>query len=538
VNQPLSDDQRAFKRVHFVGVAGSGMASIALVAHCCGIKVSGSDLNVSSYVQPLLDAGVPVIFEHSAANVSDPELELVVVSTAIPSTNPELIAAAERGIEVWPRARMLAYLGKDRKVLAVSGTHGKTTTSALLTTALIELGADPSFLLGGIPTAFETSARYRPGPYMVMEADESDASFVWLNPQVIIITNIEADHLDHFESLEDIKRSFLAFLDKLAPEGMAIICADSAGLEELVAASNKPYITYGRKAGADVQLVVDEGNASQPHVLFSLSRPFDRSSESDQGPPTPVSAITGSVAEALEPMSSVSTSASSLTTRPDSCALLGSSENAAEPADAVSLELGAAPGIHNLLNATAVLAALDWLGFDRRAAARACVGFAGVHRRFEHIGMAAGVLVVDDYGHHPTEVSATLAAAQGLGFTQVHLLFQPHRYTRTQAFLREFAAAFDDADSITLMDIYTAGEAPIAGIDSTVLLRAIKAHNPGARARLISKRDSIAAAMADVAASGSVIITMGAGDVTQLAPQILAALQHCQGRASATEEAV
>jgi UDP-N-acetylmuramate--alanine ligase len=463
--------QRQLKRVHFIGVAGSGMAGIAYVAHQSGIAVSGSDLGRSSYVEPLLRAGAQVTFEHNAANVADPTIELVVISTAIPSTNPELIAARERGLEVWPRARMLAYLGRGKQVLAVSGTHGKTTTSSMLATALVELGADPSFLIGGVLNAYDTSAHYAPGSHMVMEADESDASFTWLDPTLAIVTNIEADHMDHFESLNEIKASFLAFLAKLAKEGLVVACATAPDLIELVIQSGKPYLTYGDRPehGIYFEPTNATGDTSSFDVIF-----------------------------------------------PDK--------------ERCRLELPCSPGIHNMLNATAVMATLDWLGFDRQESAQAISKFKGAHRRFDKIGEAAGVAIVDDYGHHPTEIAATLAAAQRLSYTKVHLLFQPHRFTRTQAFIHEFATAFDDASTITLMDIFTAGETPIPGIDSNLLLKVIKRHNPRATIRLISQRSQIAPAMAQLAQPGSLVITMGAGDVTKMAPAILEALEQKAGQ--------
>jgi UDP-N-acetylmuramate--alanine ligase len=376
---------------------------------------------------------------------------------------------------------MLAYLGRNKQVLAVSGTHGKTTSSSMMATALVELEANPSFLIGGVLNAFDSSAVYGSGPYMVMEADESDASFTWLDPKLAIITNIEADHLDHFESLEQIKQSFLAFLDKLDPQGIAIICTDCPGLVELVQSSGKPYITYGSTPKADIYFAANA-------TASSSSGSAGNSSSADNS------------------------SAGFDVIFPDKSSF--------------QIRLDAAPGTHNMLNATAVMAALDWLGFDRQKSAIAISKFAGAHRRFDRIGEAAGVLVVDDYGHHPTEVAATLAAAQSLGFSSVHLLFQPHRYTRTQAFIKEFGAAFNHATTVTLMEIFTAGEAPIAKIDSSLVLKAIKDHNPAASVRLISKREQIATAMAELAEPGSVIITMGAGDVTKLAPEILAVLQQ------------
>jgi len=449
-----------YSRVHFVGVAGSGMAGLAYVAHKSGMDVSGSDLRESSYVQALLRENVKVIFEQKAANVADSSLELVVASTAIPSTNPEIIAAKERGIPVWHRAQMLAWLGRNHQTLAVAGTHGKTTTSAMLATALVELGAEPSILVGGVLNAYETGAHYTPDGYMVVEADESDSSFVELDPHVAIITNIEADHMDHFKSLEHIKKSFLAFLGKLNPEGVAVVCAESPGLVELTQKSGKPLLSYGLGEGVDVRL-----DPERREVCFA-------------------------------------------------------------DGERVSINLEKSPGLHNLLNATAVLATLDWLGFDRKKAAAAVSTYEGAHRRFDRIGEANGVLVIDDYAHHPTEIDATLGAAKDLGFTSVHLLFQPHRYTRTQIFLTEFASSFDSASTVTLMPIFTAGEAPIPGIDSMRMLKAIKKHNPGAHLRLISERKKLAKAMADLAEPGSVIITMGAGDVTYLAPEILAELER------------
>lgn len=451
-----------FSRVHFVGVAGSGMAGLAYVAHKSGLKISGSDLKQSSYVQALLREGVELVFDHKAQNVADPTIELVVASTAIPATNPEIIAAHERGIPVWPRARMLAWLGRNHQVLAVAGTHGKTTTSSMLATALMKLQADPSFLIGGVLNEYDSSARYSQSKYMVVEADESDASFIELEPYLEIITNIEADHLDHYTSLEDIKQSFQAFLGRLKPDGIAIVCSDSPGLTALAQQSGRPWLSYGSAATAQVRL-----EAERSEVCFA-------------------------------------------------------------DGERVSIKLDKAPGQHNLLNATAVLAALDWLGYERQAAASALCTYQGAHRRFDSIGKANGVLVVDDYAHHPTEIAATLQAARGLGFSAVHVLFQPHRYTRTEAFLDGFAQAFDDATTLTLMPIYTAGEAAIAGIDSQKLLEAIRQHNPASRLSLSEDRQSLAEAMVDLAEPGSIIITMGAGDVTDLAPEILARLQKLE----------
>ncbi|MCL1891296.1 MAG: UDP-N-acetylmuramate--L-alanine ligase [Coriobacteriia bacterium] len=451
------------ERVHFIGVSGSGMAGVALIAHKRGIQVSGSDLKESSYVQALLREGVALSFTQNAENVTKANPDLVVVSTAIPQSNPEYRAAQEQNIPVWSRARMLAYLGEDLKTLAVAGTHGKTTTSSLLATSLVRLGADPSFLIGGVVEGLEASAQLGTGPYYVIEADESDGSFVHFNPHVAIVTNVEADHLDHFKSLDEIRASFAAFLDKVTDDGLVIACADCPVLMDLVRASGKPFISYGTSEDANVRFEATDVSGFEITYADGATQTF---------------------------------------------------------------ALGATPGLHNMLNATAVAAALDWLGFDRQATADAIAAFSGVHRRFDRIGEANGVLVVDDYGHHPTEVAATLEAAAGLGYERVHVLFQPHRYTRTQAFMGEFARAFDAASTITLMDIFPAGEAPLPNITSAALMEAIKLHNPAAEICLVAERANIVETLCALAQPGDVVITMGAGDVTALAPQVLAALER------------
>jgi UDP-N-acetylmuramate--alanine ligase len=476
---------RDLKRVHFIGIGGSGMSGIALVAQAAGIQVSGSDLKQSEYMQALLRAGLDISVPHNAANVADPDIEVVVVSTAIPDDNPELVAARQRGLTFWPRARMLAYLGRQRQTLAVAGTHGKTTTSAMLASALVHLGADPTLLIGGVVEEFDSTAKVGDGSYFVVEADESDGSFVWLDPSVAIITNIEADHMDHYKSIDEVHVAFTAFLAKLDPAGVAVVCADSPELLSLAEKTGHDLLTYGLAADAQVRCEPGGGGADAGGIAGVAG---GRNAED------------------------------------------GSSFAVAFPdGQRVSLRLEHSPGLHNMVNATAVMATLDYLGFEREAAARAVSGFRGVHRRFQIKGVAKGVTVVDDYGHHPTEVAATLKAASELGYNRVHVLFQPHRYTRTQAFVEEFGAAFDHADTITLMEIYSAGEEPIAGIDSALLLAAVQAHDPQANIRLLSQRFEVAAAMAAAAAPGDLIITMGAGDVTNLGPEILQILNTDQG---------
>jgi len=460
------------KRVHFIGIGGSGMSGIALVAHNRGIRVTGSDLKESRYMRALLRAGVKVNLGHDVANVADPSIDVVVASSAIPFNNPEYEAALAQGLEIWPRARMLAYLGKGLTTLAVAGTHGKTTTSAMLASALDRLGADPTFLVGGVVDGYDSTARAGHGSHFVVEADESDGSFTWLDPALAIITNIEVDHLDHYSGLEEIIGSFESFLNKMTPQGDLIIWNETQGLAELTAvatAKGLKITTYGQAH--------DTPDLPQPHIICE---------------PKDIHSF-----DVVYPNNK-----------------------------RVTLTLATSPGIHNMLNATAVMAALDLLRFNRQKAAEAVSQFTGVKRRFDLIGKTHGITVIDDYGHHPTEINATLKAASELGYTRVHVLFQPHRYTRTDALLPDFATSFDHADTVSFMDIYSAGEAPIPGVNGEALVDALLAHNPATNARFIRHRAEVPTAMAQIAQPGDLIITMGAGDVTALAPLILQALKE------------
>jgi len=449
------------------------MSGIALVAHARGIKVSGSDLKESRYMRALLRAGVEVSVGHDAANVADPDIDVVVVSSAVPHNNPEYEAAVAQGLEIWPRARMLAYLGQGYTTLAVAGTHGKTTTSAMLATALDRLGADPTFLVGGVVDGYDSTAKAGSGPFFVVEADESDGSFTWLDPTLAIITNIEADHLDHYAGLDEIIGAFGSFLAKMTPQGTLVIWDKTLRLDELTATRAQNVCTYGLQ---DTNTLLQHRSGPQPQLRcepqgihdFKVLFPDDTS---------------------------------------------------------YAIHLEGSPGVHNMLNATAVMAALDVLGFDRQQAADAISHYTGVRRRFDYIGQAAGITVVDDYGHHPTEIQATLKAASELGYTRVHVLFQPHRYTRTQALLADFACAFDNADTVSFMDIYSAGEAPIPGVNGEALVEAVRSHDPGADVRFIRHRAEVPEAMAKIAQPGDLIITLGAGDVTAQAPLILQALE-------------
>jgi len=443
------------KRIHFIGIAGSGMSGLALVAQAQGHKVSGSDRQPSRYLEAVIASGAEVQLDQGAHNITD-DIDIVVASAAIRDNNEELIAAREKGYEVWHRARMLAWLGQNQRTLAVAGTHGKTTTSSMLATTLDGLGADPSFVIGGVLAGFNATARHGTGADYVVEADESDESFTMLSPEAIIITNIDMDHLDHFDSIDDINLAFIHFIDILSTDGLLVYCADDEGLTQIAEQSGKRRVSYGFAEQADYRCQAINGQ------LFIVSCKYGE----------------------------------------------------------VSLRLPNSPGRHNMQNATAVLALLSELGHPIDSAAAILATFAGVGRRFEIIGEHHDIQVVDDYGHHPTEIRATLAAARGASYNRVHLLFQPHRYTRTSRLFDQFVDAFTDADSLTMLDLYSAGEDLISGVSSQSLIEAINNKYPECNACLVSA-ESAAEHMVNLAAPGDVIITLGAGDITNIAPLIV-----------------
>ena len=455
----------AAKCIHFIGVGGVGMSGIARVASDLGMRVSGSDMKSSRYTDQLEEAGVTVFIGHDAANVPQ-DVDVVVVSTAIPETNPELAYARQQGIEVWQRARMLAELGVGKKTLAAAGTHGKTTTSSMLATAVDALELDPTFVIGGIVDAYQTNAVSGTGEYYVVEADESDGSFLNLSPYVALVTNVEADHLDHYKGgIQEIRDTFAQFMRSVPEEGAVVACGEDPALVELARSVERRVVTYGFAEGCDVR-VLDyrtQGIAS----LFTLAFP-----------------------------------------------------------DGVRVEcrLAKNPGQHNALNAAGVLSVVWALGHDVARAAAGLEGYSGVRRRFDLIGEEAGVTVIDDYAHHPTEVAATLAAAADLDFQRIVVLFQPHRYSRTQSLAQEFASAFDQADLAAFMDVYAAGEAPIPGVSGQTIACAVEERGKAANVAYLPQKETVAEELAAMLLSGDIVFTMGAGDVTTLGPKILEAL--------------
>ncbi|WP_195420345.1 UDP-N-acetylmuramate--L-alanine ligase [Collinsella sp. D33t1_170424_A12] len=460
---PESTAAPTFASAHFIGVGGAGMSGIALVLHERGYEVTGSDLKTSRYIRQLSRAGMEVFVGHDAATIDAVKPDVVVVSTAIPETNPELIRARELGIPVWPRAKMLSALGAGYTTLAVAGTHGKTTTSSMCATMLDRMGLDPSFLIGGIVEGYDTNGRNGAGEYFVCEADESDSSFLYLDPDVVVVTNVEADHMDHYESLAQIEETFCTFMGLVGDEGTVIACGEDPRLVELARSTGRAVVTYGLDPSNDVVCTVHPA----AHALGST---FD------------VTLPDGSVRE-------------------------------------VSIQHN--PGVHNVLNATASLAAAYVMGLDTSAAAEALSTFEGARRRFTHIGDTRGVTVVDDYGHHPTEIKATLAAAHGLDFNNVVVVFQPHRYSRLQALCDDFANAFADADKLVLIDVFPAGEMPIPGVTSKMLADTIRTLHPDKDVVYVDDRPALMEHLDALVNEGDLLITMGAGDVTTVGPDYI-----------------
>jgi UDP-N-acetylmuramate--alanine ligase len=452
-------------RVHFAGIGGAGMSGIARIMLARGIPVSGSDSMPSAMLDELAALGAIVHVGHSSGNLGRLAAgDTLVVSSAIRPDNPELAEANRRGMRVLHRAAALASVMAGRRVIAIAGTHGKTTTTSMLTTVLRECGADPGYVIGGILTETGLGAEDGTGLDFVAEADESDGSFLLLSPDVAVITNVEADHLDNYASLADIEAAFITFGGRVS--GTVLTCADDPGAE-VVAAQLEHVIPgrvrrYGESGHADYRL--SDVRSHGMTVSFAVS--------SDQGP----------FGESLSHMT-----------------------------------VGA-PGHHNALNATAAFAAAVELGFAPPRVAAAIAGYRGARRRLELKGEADGVRVLDSYAHHPTELAADLRAARDIADGgQVIAIFQPHLYSRTRIFAAEFGQALGLADEAVVLDVYAAREDPEPGVTGRLVADAV----PGGQARFVPDRDGVAALIAQIAEPGSVVLTMGAGDVTKLGPQLV-----------------
>jgi UDP-N-acetylmuramate--alanine ligase len=453
----MKDRMRRIHTIHFVGIGGSGMSGIAEVLLNLGYAVQGSDLKASGAAERLQQQGARVMIGHRAENVAG--ADVVVVSSAINPDNPEVAQALAQRIPVVKRAEMLGELMRFRYSIAVAGTHGKTTTTSLVASVLAEGGEDPTFVIGGRLKSAASNARLGAGQYLVAEADESDASFMHLQPMIAIVTNVDADHLGtHGGDFNKLKLSFVEFLHNLPFYGLAVICNDDAEARGLIPQISRPYLTYGFDAAADVRAVnvVREG----PRSAFDVIRPHARS-----------------------PLH-------------------------------VTLNL---PGRHNVLNALAAITVATELEIDDAAIQRALAGFQGIERRLQFLGdivtPRGTVTLVDDYGHHPTEIAATVEAArQGWPGRRVVLAFQPHRYTRTRDLLDEFAQVLSDADALVVDEVYAAGETPIAGADSKALCRAIRSRGR-VEPVLLKGIDELPAALAGIVRDGDVVLTMGAGSI-------------------------
>ena len=450
------------QRIHFVGIGGIGMSGVAEVLLNLGYKVSGSDLKLSAVTQRLARLGATIFEGHRSANADG--AEVVVTSSAVSENNPEVEAARQQHVPVIQRAEMLAELMRLKYGIAIAGMHGKTTTTSMVAAVLAAGGLDPTIIVGGRVDAIDSNARLGKSQYLVAEADESDRSFLKLSPILSVVTNIDREHMDCYHDMKDVEQTFLDFMDRVPFYGMVVICNDDDRLRGLLPRIRRRVVTYGTRDGSDFQ-TVSAGTALRAEKLIS------RFGVTYRGKP------------------------------------LGD----------FSLHV---PGTHNVLNATAAVAVgvgLDIRTEDIRAALEK---FRGVDRRFQLRGKVNGISIVDDYGHHPTEIRATLAAARQCGFRRIHVIFQPHRYTRTQQLMEEFAGAFGDADTLHVLDIYAASEQPIEGITGEHLARAI-AQRSGKKVRYMPSFADAADAVIAEAREDEMILTLGAGNISQLGSQIL-----------------
>ncbi|HZZ94784.1 MAG TPA: UDP-N-acetylmuramate--L-alanine ligase [Usitatibacter sp.] len=465
------------KRIHFVGIGGSGMSGIAEVLANLGYTVSGSDLSENAAVRRLRQAGIRIVIGHKAENVE--AADAVVVSSAVRPDNPEVQRAREAHIPVVPRAMMLAELMRFKQGIAIAGTHGKTTTTSLVAAVLGEAGLDPTIVIGGRLNSIGTNARLGKGDFLVAEADESDASFLYLQPVVSVVTNIDADHMETYgQDFEKLKSTFVEFLGHLPFYGLAVLCKDDPNVRAIMPAVTRPMMTYGIAADADLR--AENVRWDNGRMRFSAV----------------------------------------------------ANERGLKPLD-VLLNL---PGEHNVLNALAVIAVAREVGASDEAIAQGLSGFTGVGRRFQRYGdvpLPGGghFTVVDDYGHHPAEMAATLAAARGaFPGRRIVLAFQPHRYTRTRDLFEDFVRVLSTVDELVLADVYPAGETPIVAADGRALARAVRV---GGRVEPLfvetvpEMREAVLSRLRD----GDVVLTMGAGSIANLAPElsVAAPVLHATG---------
>jgi len=458
--------------IHFVGIGGIGMSGIAEVMHQLGYKVQGSDVGDSYVVEKLRKEGIPVSIGHSADNLGD--AAVVVCSTAIRESNPEIQAAAERRLPRVRRAEMLAELMRMQKTVAVAGTHGKTTTTSMIAALLDSGGVDPTVINGGIINSYGSNARLGKSDWWVIEADESDGSFLRLDGTIAVVTNIDPEHLEHYGSFDRVKDAFVEFVENVPFYGLAVLCVDHPEVQNIIGRiRDRRIVTFGFSALADVR--------------------------ADNVTPVPG----GTRFDAL---------------------ILG--RDGERRTIAVHVPI---PGRHNVQNALAAIAVALELGISDDAIVAGFERFEGVKRRFTKVGEVGGAILIDDYAHHPTEIRAVLAAAREGAKERVIAVMQPHRYTRLQSLMEEFQNAFNDADVVFVTPVYPAGEEPIDGVDSAALVEGLRAH--GHRmVRTVENLDELCRELRDLAADGDMVICMGAGDITKWAGALAQGMSDARAR--------
>jgi len=459
------------RRIHFVGIGGIGMSGIAELLANLGFDVSGSDMRRSETTDRLTTKfGVKVYEGHQQAHVGD--AEVVVFSSAVGASNPEIVEASRRSIPVIPRAEMLAELMRLRFSIAVAGSHGKTTTTSMIAVVLERAGVDPTAVIGGRLSAFGSNARLGRSEYLVAEADESDRSFLMLWPTIAVLTNIDHEHMESYGSFADLQQAFVEFANKVPFYGSVVACADEPDLAAVLPRVNRRVVTYG----------LNDGPAE--------------AGPSVRGVDVELGAFGGR------------------------CVVYRGDGSSRERLGALQLSI---PGRHNLQNALAAVAVADRLGIDFSHVASALADFRGAERRFERRGEAGGVLVVDDYGHHPTEIAAVLAAARATLGRRLVVAFQPHRYTRTHRLMGAFGPALREADEIVLTDIYAASEDAIPGVTIEALAEAVRSGS-GRPVRVAKSLDDVIPAILEIARPGDVVITLGAGSIGSLPSRLIEAL--------------
>ena len=448
-------------RLHFVGIGGIGMSGIAKVFLNQGYQISGSDLADSESTRELSKMGATIMVGHRTENIG--AADVVVISSAVKADNPEVIAAKSKKIPVIPRAEMLGELMRGKVGVAIAGTHGKTTTTSMVASILTEAGVDPTLVIGGKVNALGGNAKLGAGPFVVAEADESDGSFLHLPATFVAVTNIDSDHLDHFGTIENIEKSFIDFVGRIPFYGQAVMCVDDARVVSILPKLTKPFVTYGTSPQADYRV----GNISHQSLGYS----FDVHFRGEQG---------------------------------------------------AKIELQV-PGRHNVLNATAALAISRLLGVDWQTISSGLKAFKGADRRFQTKLKTKQYWIVDDYGHHPTEIKATLEAARSLCKGKIICVFQPHRYSRTQSYMKEFETCFELADQLIMTDIYPAGEQPIQGINSELLVKNIQKNKLApSHSEYVDSFEKAIEKVKTSAKPGDLVITMGAGSITKFSDQLAA----------------